>query len=59
MGGRGGGVWPPVGWHSVIRKDHPLVGIHMCPCPYQEETETHSFHYNNSLIGDIALVIYM
>ena len=45
------------GWHSVIRKDHPLVGIHICPCLYQEETETRSFHYTNSLIGDIAMVI--
>ena len=47
-----------VGWHSVMRKDHPLVGIHICPCLYQEETETRSFHYTNSLIGDIAMVIY-
>ena len=36
-----------------------LVGIHICPCPYQEETETRRFHYTNSLIGDIAMVIYM
>ena len=43
----------------LIRKDHPLVGIHICPCPYQEETETRSVHYTNSLIGDIAMVIYM
>ena len=43
----------------LIRKDHQLVGIHICPCPYQEETETRSFHYTNSLIGDIAMVIYM
>ena len=43
----------------LIRKDHQLVGIHVCPCPYQEETETRSFHYNNILIGGIAIVIYM
>ena len=30
--------------------------IHICPCPYQEETETHSFHYTNSLIGGLVLV---
>ena len=55
--GRGNGRIS-LGWHSVLRKDHPLVGIHICPCPYQEVTETRSFHDTNSLIGDIAMVIY-
>ena len=58
--GRGGGMaesrWAGT---MLIRKDHQLVGIHVCPCPYQEETETRSFHYNNILIGGIAIVIYM
>ena len=56
----GRGQWPNLGGvKSVICKDHPLVGVHICPCPYQEETEMRSFHYTNSLIGDVAMVIYM
>ena len=45
---------------TLLSKDHPLVGIHICPCPYQEETKMCSFQlYTNSLIGDIAMVIHM
>ena len=24
---------------TLLIKDHPLVAIHICPCPYQEEIE--------------------
>ena len=57
--GRGGIAESRWAGTLLIRKDHQLVGIHICPCPYQEETETRRFHYTNSLIGDIAMVIYM
>ena len=57
--GRGGMAESRWAGTLLIRKDHQLVEIHICPCPYQEETETRSFHYTNSLIGDIAMVIYM
>ena len=48
-----------VGWHTADTQRSPTCWIHICPCPYHEETETRSVHYTNSLIGDIAMVIYM
>ena len=43
-GGGGGNGRISVGWHSIIRKDHPLVGIHnICPRPCQEVAKRAAF----------------
>ena len=34
---------------TLLSKDHPVVGIHICPCPYQEETEMCSFQLHQQL----------
>ena len=47
--GAGGNGQTLVGWHSVYSKDHPLVGIHICPCPYQKETRMCSFQLHQQL----------
>ena len=56
MFGEGGWGMAELRWAgTLLSKDHPFVGIHICPCPYQEETEMCSFH-TSSLIGDIAMI---
>ena len=48
--GEGGGGMAEVRWAgTLLSKDHPLVGIHICPCPYQEETKMCSFQLHQQL----------
>ena len=47
---REGGGMAELRWAgTLLSKDHPLAGIHICPCPYQEETEMCSFQLHQQL----------
>ena len=36
---------------TLLIKDHPLVAIHICPCPYQEEIEMFQHGVNDFDVG--------